>query len=338
MAGRMLPLRPCCTARCARPRAWSEKNARSISVAGEHHDKVYQTSGHRAATNGILKGISVWHWLCGRPREAAQHARGDGTQGFRATRGPLGANEGQACPGAAEASPALPRQPSHRRSNGHDDRRAQGAVQEDGHNGRDDGVDAHRRPRGGVAANGHMDNDKKKGGGGAAGMLCCVCSLFVPPDAPLQLLPAVLRVRRVILVPEVVLRDVPLGAKSLFHVISFQIASDFGDTGSTTQLRPPPPLDAPLLGYSHPSRPFRHHHRHRFKLKCLTTHETCGVTSPSRHKVTCGVECRHVAIVPPPLPYKLPTARERENPSKAVVGRRAKKKLLECPFLIKDFN
>ena len=35
------------------------KNAQSTSAAREHLNKVYRTSGHRAATNGILKGISV---------------------------------------------------------------------------------------------------------------------------------------------------------------------------------------------------------------------------------------------------------------------------------------
>ena len=35
------------------------KNAQSASAAREHLDRVYRTSGHRAATDGILKGISV---------------------------------------------------------------------------------------------------------------------------------------------------------------------------------------------------------------------------------------------------------------------------------------
>ena len=35
------------------------KNAQSASAAREHLDWVYRTSGHRAATDGILKGICV---------------------------------------------------------------------------------------------------------------------------------------------------------------------------------------------------------------------------------------------------------------------------------------
>ena len=35
------------------------KNAQSASAAREHLDRVYRTSGHRQATDGILKGISV---------------------------------------------------------------------------------------------------------------------------------------------------------------------------------------------------------------------------------------------------------------------------------------
>ena len=35
------------------------KNAQSASAAREHWDRLYRTSGHRAATDGILKGISV---------------------------------------------------------------------------------------------------------------------------------------------------------------------------------------------------------------------------------------------------------------------------------------
>ena len=35
------------------------KNAQSASVAREHLDRVYRTAGHRAATDGILKGICV---------------------------------------------------------------------------------------------------------------------------------------------------------------------------------------------------------------------------------------------------------------------------------------
>ena len=35
------------------------KNALSAMAAREHPDKVYRTSGHRAATDGILKGIPV---------------------------------------------------------------------------------------------------------------------------------------------------------------------------------------------------------------------------------------------------------------------------------------
>ena len=80
-----------------------------------------------------------------------------------------------------------------------------------------------------------------------------------------QLLPVVLRVRRVILVSEVLLADVPLVAKLLFRVISLQMAINFGDAGSTTRLRYPPPLDAPPLGHPHLPRAFphyRHHHHH----------------------------------------------------------------------------
>ena len=35
------------------------KNAQSASAAREHLDRVYRTSGHQQATDGILKGISV---------------------------------------------------------------------------------------------------------------------------------------------------------------------------------------------------------------------------------------------------------------------------------------
>ena len=35
------------------------KNAQSASATGEHLDRLYRTSGHRVATDGILKGISV---------------------------------------------------------------------------------------------------------------------------------------------------------------------------------------------------------------------------------------------------------------------------------------
>ena len=35
------------------------KNAQSASAAPEHMDRVYRMSGHRAATDEILKGISV---------------------------------------------------------------------------------------------------------------------------------------------------------------------------------------------------------------------------------------------------------------------------------------
>ena len=121
---------------------------------------------------------------------------------------------------------------------------------------------AGKMARGGAAADGRVDNDQKKGVGVAAAMLCSVRSLFVPPDAPLQLLPVDLRVRRVILVPKVVLPDVPLGAKSLFRVIPLHMAVDFRDAGSTTQLRPPAPLNAPPLGYPHLPCPFSHHHHH----------------------------------------------------------------------------
>ena len=61
---------------------------------------------------------------------------------------------------------------------------------------------------------------------------------------------------------KVVVPDVPLVAKSLFRVISLHMAVDFGDARSTTQLRPPTPLDAPPLGEPHPPRPFPHHHHH----------------------------------------------------------------------------
>ena len=39
--------------------AYGVKNAQSASAAREHLDRVYRTWGHRQATNGILKGISV---------------------------------------------------------------------------------------------------------------------------------------------------------------------------------------------------------------------------------------------------------------------------------------
>ena len=60
-----------------------------------------------------------------------------------------------------------------------------------------------------------------------------------------------------ILVPVVVLPDLRARVKSLFSVISSQLAVDFGDTCSTTHLRPPPPL-----WYPHLPRPFPHHHHH----------------------------------------------------------------------------
>ena len=59
-----------------------------------------------------------------------------------------------------------------------------------------------------------MEDDQEDGVGVAAGMLRYVRyvrSGFSPPNAPLELLPVVLRVRRVIHVAEVVLPDVPPG-------------------------------------------------------------------------------------------------------------------------------
>ena len=182
------------------------KNAQSASAARELLDRVYRTSGHRQATDGILKGFSAG--------EATHRARGDRRTGPGAARGPLGSAEGAAPPWGAEASAAVPCEPGRRRSRGHEYRRPQREIQENGHNGRDDGVYPHRRPRGGAAGDGRVEDDQEEGVGVAAGMLRYVryvCSSFLPPNAPLELLPVVLRVRRVIHVAEVVLLDVPPG-------------------------------------------------------------------------------------------------------------------------------
>ena len=144
------------------------KNAQSASAAREHLDRVYRTSGHRQATDGILESV---YWLRGGPGEAAQRARGDRGTGPGAARGPLGSAEGAAPPWGAEATAAVPCEPGRRRSRGHEYGRPQREIQENGHNGRDDGVYPHRRPRGGAAGDGHVDDDQEEGVGVAAGML-----------------------------------------------------------------------------------------------------------------------------------------------------------------------
>ena len=75
------------------------------------------------------------------------------------------------------------------------------------------------------------DNDQKEGVGVAAGVLHSVRLLFLPPDAPLELLPVVLRVCRVILVPAVVLPDLPPGVK--FIVLCDFFADGGGFRGSS---------------------------------------------------------------------------------------------------------
>ena len=92
---------------------------------------------------------------------------------------------------------------------------------------------AHRGPPGGAAGDRRVDNDQKEGVGVAAGMLRYVRSLFVPSNAPLELLPVVVRVRRVIHVPAAVLPDVPPGV--IIGVLFVFFADGSGFWGSSEQ-------------------------------------------------------------------------------------------------------
>ena len=129
------------------------KNAQSASPAREHLDRVYRTSGHRAARDGILKRISV-STGCVEAPERPPNARAGAEPGARSCTG----SPWQCSRGRAEASAAVPCEPGRRRARGHEYRRPQREIQENGHSGWDDGVYPHRRPRGGATGDGHVEN------------------------------------------------------------------------------------------------------------------------------------------------------------------------------------
>ena len=242
------------------------KNAQSASAAREHLDRVYRTSGHRQATDGILKGISVCTGCVEAPERPPSALVGTEAPGPELHGVPLAALiEGAAPPWGAEATAAVPCEPGRRRSRGHEHGRPQREIQENGHNGRDDGVYPHRRPRGGAAGDGRVDDDQEEGVGVAAGMLRYVRyvrSGFLPPNAPLEMLPVVLRVRRVIHVAEVMLPDVPPGVIILVPCVfvadgsRLRGRSEHNPVASATPVwvppspapgpAPPPPPPSPL--------------------------------------------------------------------------------------------
>ena len=115
------------------------KNAQSASAAREHFDRVYRMSGHRQVTDGILKGISVCTGCVEAPERPPSALAGTEPGGPELHRVPLAALKGQHPLGERRRPP-----PSlascRRRSRGHEYRRPQREIQENGHNGRDDGV------------------------------------------------------------------------------------------------------------------------------------------------------------------------------------------------------
>ena len=196
------------------PLACGVQNVQSASAAREHLDRVYRTLGHRQATDGILKGISVCTGCVEAPEWPPSALVGTEAPGPELHGVPLAALKGQHPLGERRRPP-----PSL----------ASLAAEDLVDMSTDDLKERYKRTvtmAGMMAytltedreeelpAHGRVDDDQEEGVGVAAGMLRYVRyvrSGFLPPNAPLELLPVVLRVRRVIHVAEVMLPDVPPG-------------------------------------------------------------------------------------------------------------------------------
>ena len=71
------------------------KNTQSASAGREHLDRVYRTSGHRAATDGIVKGISVCTGCVKAPKRPLSAPAGTRPGGPELHGVPLAALKGQ---------------------------------------------------------------------------------------------------------------------------------------------------------------------------------------------------------------------------------------------------